>query len=317
MQIIQKTTRERSLNTLKQELLALENLRDTIMSDSFGEAVNIMQNVNGKIIFTALGKSSFVAQKISATFVSLGINSACLHPVDAFHGDIGNVNDGDVVMAISSSGETKEILKLVNYIKFNFNSKVICLTSNESSSLAQNSDVCLKVEIQSEGCPIDAAPMASAVATLALGDCLAAALTDPEVFGQEKFAKYHPGGNLGLAFTCVDRIMKTGESVPLINSDLNFRDLLSSLDSYMTGVVGVTNSGGELVGVITDGDLRRFIQSNDNLISKKARDISSPSPICIGNKCSLKEALTLMKEKKITSLFITEGEPNNWVCAYA
>lgn len=298
----------RSQFTIDQEIIALKNVQSYIKSKEFNSAVELLQNRKGKIIFTGLGKSSYISQKLAASMTSLGHGAIFLHPTEAFHGDMGNILPDDVLIALSFSGETKEVVKLAQYANKNFDTQVISINGNSKSSLANMSTVSLNLSIEKEGCAIDLAPMASAVATLALGDCLISAITEPQFFSQKEFARFHPGGSLGLKHTCISEVMQKHKEIPIVKADVVFTEAVKLLNGYGQGVIGLIDND-ELVGVLTDGDIRRaIINEKNDILRLPALELASKSPYTIHEEASLNDALSIMESNKITSLFVKRGK---------
>jgi arabinose-5-phosphate isomerase len=297
----------RSQFTIQQEQIALVSVQSLVNSDAFLSAIELLQTRNGKIVVTGLGKSSYIAQKIAASMASLGHSTIFLHPSEAFHGDIGNIIQNDILIALSFSGETKEVVRLAQYAKKHFSTPVISITGNTNSSLSSVSTVSLVLDIENEGCAIGVPPMASAIGTLALGDCLSSAITEPSIFSHKEFARFHPGGSLGLQYTSVVEVMKTGEQIPLVGSDVTFVEAVTHLNNHSFGVIGLVRNT-ELVGVLTDGDIRRGIIANSNDIQNmSALSFASRKPVTATPQVSLAVVLALMESNEITSLFIKDA----------
>jgi len=292
--------------TLKQEKAALNLLAGLVRERSFSDAVNILANREGKIITIGLGKSGFIAMKTAATLTSLGRGAFFLDSMAAMHGDAGMVQDGDIVIAFSFSGESLELVKLLKYLKKNFAIGIIGVTGNRNSTLARVSDAPLILQVREEGCPLGLAPMASTTASLVVGDLLASALTEPETFKKEHFAKFHPGGSLGLSLKKVEDAMTPLTLTPLIAPGATFGRALASMAKSNLGVIGVVDSAGKLVGVITDGDVRRILLKHDRPKKLAVEKVMTGAPKTIGEKKNLKEALALMERHKITNLFAVD-----------
>jgi arabinose-5-phosphate isomerase len=297
---------KRSQFTIQQEIIALESVKSVINSEFYKAAVNILENRTGRIVITGLGKSAYIAQKLAASMTSLGHNAIFLHPTDAFHGDVGNVSNTDVLMALSFSGETKEVIKLAQYVKKHFHINVISITGREESALSLMSDISLNFNIKEEGCSIGVAPMASIVGMLALGDCLISAITVPKVSSQKEFARFHPGGSLGLRHTLISDVMKTGADMPIVNAGATFSEAVAHLNDYGYGVIGLVDKEG-LVGILTDGDIRRAVMTKKNDVLNGSVMISaSTKPITVESRVSLYDTLSVMESNKITSLFVKD-----------
>ncbi|TAL48871.1 KpsF/GutQ family sugar-phosphate isomerase [Patescibacteria group bacterium] len=294
---------ERAKFTLKQELRALKGL-ESLVRRSLPRAVSLIKSRRGKIILTGVGKSGYIAMKTAGTFVSLGHPAVFLHPVEALHGDSGVVSDGDVVIAISFSGRSPEIIKIVKYLRKAFLIKVISIVGSAKAELARLSDAVLVISIEEEGCPIGLAPMASTTATLVVGDLLASAVTSPRNFRKSHFAKFHPGGSLGLTLGKVKDHMTSGRDLPLVSQTATFDKTLREMNDKRLGIVGVVDSRWRLVGIVTDGDVRRFLVKKGNISRARAKDVMTISPKYVREFHSLEGALAMMEEYRITSLFV-------------
>lgn len=289
----------------KNALLCLDDSIEAVMY-----AAEIIKKRQGNIIIIGIGKSGFAGQKIAATLTSLGQRAFFLHPIEAVHGDVGMLSKDDVILAISFSGESKEIVNIATYIKSLFNVPVVSLTNNKKSLLAKLSDCCIEVKITGEGSPNEMAPMASTTATLVLGDMLAAALISDD-FKNDDFARFHPGGLLGLRFKKVKDFMRIDKNVPIVKESDIFQKVLKEINSKKIGATGVVDLNGKLSGVITDGDIRRFlIALTKDIKMVQARDIMTGSPRHIKENDSLEMALAQMEKFKITHLFVA-GEQMN------
>lgn len=302
-----KGARVRMERTLAKELVALKNLGKNIRSRAFMEAVALLRKREGKIVVLGVGKSGMVGQKMVATFTSLGHVAVFLHPVEALHGDTGIVEAGDVLVALSFSGESAEVVKITRYLKLNFSVPCIAVTGDGASTLARLSDVSIALSVPDEGCPIGLAPMASALATLAVGDLLASALTSPRTFNKRHFAKFHPGGSLGLDARSVREIVKERGALPLVAHHAPLSQALKVMTEDGQGVVGVCAPSGALVGIITDGDVRRFVLAHGSVEAKRAKDAMTKSPKTARLDETARDALLRMEQDRITSLFVVEG----------
>lgn len=295
----------RALNTLAAEKKAVNGLKKTLNKE-FIEAISFLKNRSGKVILTGIGKSGFIAQKIAATLTSLGQSSVYLHPVEAMHGDIGVISEGDVIIALSFSGESPEIIKLIKYLKKDFGTKIISITNSRKNSLGKLSDKVIQIKVDDEGCPVGVAPMASTTAMLIVGDMIAAALTSPNNFKKDNFARFHPGGGLAMSLKPVESIMRKREEIPMVKENSNFKLILSEMNKKKMGITGVLNIKNKLTGVITDGDIRRYFLSHENIKGITAIDLMTKTPKNITKNVSLKDAIELMEKYKITSLFVVE-----------
>lgn len=281
------------------------------LDESFVRAVQLLRNCRGKVVVTGLGKSGLICRKIAATLASTGTPAFFLHSGDGVHGDLGMVMKGDVILAISNSGETDEILKLLPHFKLN-GIKLIVMTGNPESSLAKAGDVVLNVKVK-EACPLGLAPTASTTVALAMGDALAVVLLEEKGFKEEDFAVRHPGGILGRKLLLrVEDLMHHGEQLPLVRNDVSVKEALFEITSKRLGVTGVTDAHGNLIGVITDGDLRRGLQTHgDGILSKRTAEVMTAGPRTIERGVLAAQALAEMEEnstRPITCLFVLDGE---------
>jgi len=303
-----KDIKARVLSTLHAEQKAVELLKKSLDKEFFN-AIDLLQNRKGKIIVTGVGKSSFVGMKIAATLTSLGHGAFFLNPMDALHGDSGMVENGDIVIALSFSGGTTELIKLVKYLKKSFKVSVVSITGNSKSTLAKISNHHIKVFVDDEGCPIGLAPMASTTASLVVGDLVASALTSPEIFKDKNFAKFHPAGSLGLSLKKVKEVMSKRKEIASVKENDLFVDVLHEGTKIASGIVAVINKNKELVGVVTDGDIRRILVKYDSPKDLLVKKIMTTKPRCIGEEDTLKDALSTMERFKITNLLvINEGK---------
>jgi arabinose-5-phosphate isomerase len=291
------------------ELAALKAVRKQLDA-AFGRAVEMMAAVlsqRGKIVVVGIGKSGNIGHKISATLTSTGSTSVVLNSVDALHGDVGIVNDGDVILALSYSGESEELLNLLPALK-RFSIKIISLTGGPKSSLARHSDVVLNVKVPREACPFNLAPTASTTAMLAMGDALAMAVLEARGFKQGDFARLHPSGAIGRAMLLrVGDIMRSGERNAVADEDLPVRDALLVMTHARSGSLSVVNGRGKLVGVFTDGDFRRCMATSENLLAQPLRKVMTRQPICIGENALAVEALKIFNERNIDDLIVVNA----------
>lgn len=274
----------------------------------FDQAVGLLQACKGKVVVMGLGKSGIICRKIAATLTSTGTPAVFLHAAEAVHGDAGVFVRGDVVVALSTSGET-EVVRLLPIVK-RLDLPLIAMTGNPHSTLGRAADVVLDVGVAEEACPMNLAPTASTTVALALGDALAVALLEQKGFGPQDFAVLHPGGALGRRLMQVGDLMHQGDAVPLVGLRTSFRDVLMQITSKRLGLTGVVNAAGKLVGVITDGDLRRNMESIDDIRDARAAELMTRSPKTIP-ATALAERAVAMMEGKITALFVldTKGKP--------
>jgi arabinose-5-phosphate isomerase len=289
---------------LEVEAAAILGLKDRL-DRNFISAVEAIHTCQGRVVTMGMGKSGIICKKISATLASTGTPSFFMHPAEANHGDLGMLVKGDVVLAVSNSGETEELVRLLESIK-RIGARVIAITGNPNSTLARNADFHLSAAISREACPLGLAPTASTTATLALGDALAMALLVQKGFRDEDFARLHPGGKLGKRFLRVRDLMHKGEQVPLVRVDTQMQDVIYEMSRKGFGITAVVDPEGLMLGVISDGDLRRALQSDAELVKRPAEACMKRNPITIGGHELASAALQILEQKKITSLFITE-----------
>lgn len=289
---------------LNSQISALKSLKRSF--PNIKKAGQILSSRKGKIVVTGVGKSAFIGMKIAATLTSLGHHSTFLHPVDALHGDSGSVADEDVLIAISFSGESPEVVKISKYLKNEFAVSIISITGDVKSSLSKLSDVVIKLDVRKEGSPLNLAPMASTTSSLVAGDLLATMLVEASKFEAKHFARFHPGGSLGLKLASVKSAMTGADKLPWVMEDDSLIKALKVITTKKKGIVGVLNKKNVLTGVITDGDVRRFISSNKTVVGYTARDAMALNPKVISSEISLKDALKEMERWKITSLFIID-----------
>jgi arabinose-5-phosphate isomerase len=295
------------------ELAALKAVRAQL-NPSFDRAVELIVAAlrqRGKIVIVGIGKSGNIGQKIAATLTSTGSTSVVLNSVDALHGDLGIVNDGDVVLALSYSGESDELLNLLPALK-RFSVKLISLTSNPKSALARHSDLTLNVRVPREACPFNLAPTASTTAMLVMGDALAMTVLQARGFKQSDFAKYHPSGAIGRAMLLrVGDIMRTGERNAIAREDLRVKEALLVMTRAKSGSLSIVNARGKLAGVFTDGDFRRHMARDPQLLGQPLKSVMTPDPICIQENALAVEALKIFNERNIDDLIVvnTKHEP--------
>ena len=271
---------------------------------SFGDSVDILYECEGRVVVTGMGKSGLIGKKISATFASTGTPSFFLHPAEGIHGDIGMVMRNDVLLVISNSGETSELIALLPTFK-RMNLKTICLTGKPFSTLAKNSDTVIDVSVKEEACPMNLVPTASTTVTLAMGDALAVALFEKRGFREEDFALFHPGGTIGrkLLLT-VAELMHTGSDIPMVNEDSNMKDVIFEMTSKKMGVTTVVDRDRRLAGIITDGDLRRIIEKESDIFKLRASEVMTKNPKIAQKDFLAVSAVQVMESYSITSLVI-------------
>jgi len=292
----------RASRVLSIEAEAIQGLRERL-DENFSRAIEILLHAPGKVIVTGVGKSGLIGRKIAATFASTGTPAFFLHPAEGMHGDIGMVRKGDVVIALSNSGETEEIVRILPLFK-RLGLSLIALTGNPNSTVSRHADVTLDAAVREEACPLGLAPTASTAAALALGDALAIVLFEEKGFSVEDFALLHPGGVLGHRLQKVEDVMHRGEEIPLVLQETPLKDALFMISSKRLGVTGIVNGSGILVGVITDGDVRRAMARGVDLFMTKAGEIMTPDPKRIASSDLAASALRKMEQFSITSLFV-------------
>lgn len=281
---------------------------------SFEQAIDLILASKGRVIVSGMGKSGLVGQKIASTMASTGTPAFFLHPAEGIHGDLGMIMSGDVVIAISNSGETEEVLRILPSIK-RLGAHLIAMSGNSTSNLAKLSDVFLDVSVLEEACPLGLAPTASTTATLAMGDALSVALLLKRGFKAEDFAIFHPGGALGKKLILrIEDLMHIGEAVPLVEEDTLMKEALFVITAKGLGVTGVCDSNGALKGVITDGDLRRSLEKGFDILNQRAAAIMKLAPLRIKRTELAAAALKIMEQRAITSLFVFDDESNPAPC---
>ncbi|MBV5339119.1 MAG: KpsF/GutQ family sugar-phosphate isomerase [Deltaproteobacteria bacterium] len=281
---------------------------------SFERAVGLILGSPGRVIVSGMGKSGLVGQKIASTMASTGTPAFFLHPAEGIHGDLGMIMKGDIVIAISNSGETEEILKILPSIK-RLGANMVAMSGNPASNLARSCDVFLDVSVAEEACPLGLAPTASTTATLAMGDALAVALLVSRGFKAEDFAIFHPGGSLGKKLiTRVEDLMHEGDAIPLVQEDTLMKEALFVITDKGLGVTGVCDSNGALKGVITDGDLRRSLEKGFDILNQRAAEIMKHGPLRIKRSELAAAALQIMEQRAITSLFVFENDGSPTPC---
>lgn len=296
---------ERAKRVLEIEAKAVAALKERL-NHEFVRAVELILRCEGKVVVTGVGKSGIIGKKIASTLASTGTPAFFLHPTEGIHGDLGMLDRRDVVLAISRSGETEELSQLLPLIKRQGN-RLIALTGNPSSSLAKTADVVIDVGVDQEACPLGLAPTASTTAALAMGDALAVALLEERGFRREDFARLHPGGTLGRRLLLrVRDLMHVGEEFPRVGEMTSMKEVLVEMTSKRLGVTAVMDGGGRLVGVITDGDLRRALERYPDLLQRRASEIMTRNPKGIEADALAAEAVKRMEEHSITSLFVFE-----------
>ncbi len=293
------------------EARAIDSLKSRL-NHSFSDAISLLYNCKGRVVVTGMGKSGLIGKKISATFASTGTPSFFLHPADGIHGDIGMIMQNDVILAISNSGETDELIALLPVFK-KMTMQIICMTGKAASTLSNNSDVVLDVSIKEEACPMNLVPTASTTVALAMGDALAVALLEKRGFKKEDFAFFHPGGALGRRLILhVEDIMHTGETVPVVYKGSYLKDVIYEMTSKKLGVTTVLDDNNRLLGIITDGDLRRLLEKEtgrgNDIFKLTAGEIAIKNPRVIQKDALAVSAVQIMETYSITSLVIVNED---------
>lgn len=296
--------RESALRTINTEIEAISRLKDSVALANLTQALDLMQNSTGRIIVTGMGKSGHIGKKIAASLASTGTPSFFVHPAEASHGDLGMITEDDVVVAISNSGESRELADIINYCK-RFGIKIIAITKNAESSLGKAGDIVLELPKYNEACPLGLAPTSSTTATLVLGDILTVGLIDRKGFSKEEFNDRHPGGKLGSILKRVGDLMHTGQDMPILDENSNMQAVLLEMTSKCLGCVGFINQNGDFTGMLTDGDLRRCLSAS--ILNEKAINLMTKHPKTVNSDMISAEALKIMHDKKITNMFVLEG----------
>lgn len=287
------------------ELKAVEALHDALNED-FENACDMMLNCEGRVVVTGMGKSGHIANKIAATLASTGTPSFYVHPGEASHGDLGMFRSKDVVLALSNSGETGEVLTLLPVLK-RIGCKIIAMTGNKNSSLSRNSNVHLNAKVEQEACPLGLAPTASTTASLVLGDALAVTLLEARGFTAEDFALSHPGGALGRKLLLTNNdIMHKGNRLPLVNDTVLLKDAIIEISAKGLGMTGVVDSHGVLIGIFTDGDLRRWLDKGGDITKMPITEVMTESFVSTSQNLLAAETLKIMEDKKINGLFVID-----------
>ncbi len=291
-------------DTLARETACLQKLAELLQDSPLSAVLDLMQKVQGRIIFTGMGKSGIVAQKIVASLASTGTPAFFVHPAEASHGDLGMISGEDMVVAISNSGESKELADILNYCK-RYAIPLVGITKNPQSTLAKYVDYVLPLPNMPEADPLGLAPTSSTTATLVLGDILTVALMNRKKFTKQDFQVRHPGGKLGAVLQRVQDIMHRGSEIPLLDENTAIPTILVEMSDKRLGCVGFVNAKGDLTGIFTDGDLRR--KMSPALFNQKGVDVMTRNPKHVSADMMAAEALHFMNEKKITTLFVTQG----------
>ncbi len=295
----------RAKSVLKNESEAIARLIDRI-DDDFEKIIDLLTENKGRVIVTGMGKPGFIAQKVSATMSSTGTASLYLHPAEALHGDLGRVTSEDVIVAFSNSGETEEIVRLLPIIK-KIGAKLISVTGNKKSTLALNSDFSINSSVEKEACPMGLAPTTSTTAMLAIGDALAIALLEKKNIQPKDFALYHPGGSLGKRLLLkVEDIMRPKDKTPIVLPGDKIKDVLLKITEMRAGSASVVDDKGKLIGIFTDGDLRRHFEDGQDLSNQEVGDIMTKFPVNIKGEKLAAEAFKILTDKRIDEIPVVD-----------
>jgi len=290
---------------LETEAAAILALVDRL-DERFDRAVQLLLECQGRVVLTGMGKSGIICQKIAATLSSTGTASFFMHPAEAMHGDLGVIRGDDVVIALSYSGETDELLRLLERIR-RLGAKLVAITGRAASTLAQSADVALDCSVTEEACPMNLVPTASTTAALAIGDALAMTLLVEKGFRQEDFANLHPGGKLGKRLMRVEALMHCGKQCPVVRTDTRMRDVIYEMSSKGLGMTCVVDGDDTLLGIITDGDLRRRMERGTEILDLTAGDVMTRHPITVAPDTLAAEALNIMEQRKVTAIVVADA----------
>ncbi len=300
------TSLDLARRVLRIEADAVRSLADRLDS-RFDAALALLLAGTGRVIVTGMGKSGIIARKLAATLSSTGTPAYFIHPAEAVHGDLGAIQPSDIVIGLSHSGETPEILRLLETIR-RLDARLIALTGASDSTLGDAADVTLDCGVHTEACPLNLVPTASTTAALALGDALAMALLVSKGFREDDFAHLHPGGELGKRMLRVERLMHTGAEVPTVTPPATVEEVVATISAGGFGMACVVGSDGRVAGIITDGDLRRHLAEPTGLVGRTARELMTAGPVTIGPRALAVEALNRMEGRRITSLIVVDDE---------
>ena len=296
-----KQTLDIARRVLRTEANAI-NALTARLDGNFEKAIDLLLACKGRAIVTGMGKSGIICRKIAATLSSTGTSAFFLHPAEAIHGDLGMVQPDDIVIALSHSGETEELVRLLEAIR-RIGAKLIALTGSPASTLARAADVAIDCGIAEEACPMNLVPTASTTAALAMGDALAMTLLELKGFREEEFARLHPGGKLGRRLLRVESAMHTGDQIPIVAAAAPMADVIHEMSSKRLGMTCVAEAG-VLTGIVTDGDLRRHMAANRDLLALTAAHVMTKKPATIRRECLAVDALRIMEERRITSIVV-------------
>jgi len=303
-------TKKKSLRETARRVLALESAAVAALADrideSFDKAVALLVDCDGRVVVTGMGKSGLICQKLAATLSSTGTPAFFMHPAEALHGDLGMIVTGDVLLVVSNSGETGEVVRLLELVR-RLGAHIVALTGNGDSTLARHADVHLDVGVDQEACSLDLVPTASTCAQMAMGDALAVACSETRGFTSEDFARFHPGGRLGRKLRLVATVMHTGAELPRVEASTGMRETLAQITQKRLGMTCVVEADGRLAGVLTDGDLRRRMTTVPAPLEGTAAEAMTRSPATIDPEALASAALKMMEDRRITSLPVVDG----------
>lgn len=300
---LQNTDILNAIHTIDIEIEALNELKE-LLNEDLTRALDMIEQTQGRVIITGMGKSGHIGKKIAASLASTGTPSFFMHPAEASHGDLGMVTNADLIIAISNSGESRELIDILNYSK-RFGIRLISITKNPESSLGKAGDIVLRLPLSKEACPLGLAPTSSTTATLVLGDILTVAMIERRGFSKAQFNQRHPGGKLGSILQKVKDMMHTNDEMPILKNTASINEIILEMTSKRLGCVGFIDEKGDFCGMFTDGDLRRCL--NENLKNVKAMEIMTKNPITATPNMFASEAIKILNEKKITNLFVVEN----------
>jgi arabinose-5-phosphate isomerase len=303
--MMRKNTLDSAKEVLKLEIEAMIQAQSRL-GEGFEQAIDLILTSHGRLVVCGMGKSGLVGKKISATLSSTGTPSFFLHPAEALHGDLGMVTEQDVVLLLSNSGETEEIVRLIPFVR-RIGARIIAMVGNPDSTLGKNSDTIINTGVEREACPLNLAPMSSTTVTIALGDALAGALIVARSFKEKDFARFHPSGSLGRKFLVVKDLMHAEDEIPFVSPETFLQQAILDMSKKGFGALIVSDSTKKLFGVFTDGDLRRFFETADNLNVKIAQ-VMTKNPTTVSSKTLAMAALKIMEDKAITSLPVVDND---------
>jgi len=295
-----------ALETISKEIEAIEGLK-LLINEDFEKAIKVIYESRGKVILTGVGKSGHIARKIASTMASVGTPAIFLHPNEALHGDLGIITEEDVVLALSNSGESSEIISMIPYIKM-IGSYLISITNKKDSTLSKQSDISIVLDVEKEACPLNLAPTSSTTAMLVLGDAMAMSLLKLSGFKEEDFALLHPAGLLGRKLKQVKDVAHFGQELPVVKKDAKVYEAIIEITKKGFGATAVVDEDEKLIGILTDGDIRRILENKIDINNTNVYEVCTKSPKTVSKTNILAKALSLMEQYKITVLIVEEDE---------